>query len=150
MASEEAAVAPSVLPDAKYDLTNTLAPFMDLHFMFPLIDFLSSNELYDESQLMAAKLSLLKPTNMADFAVEIYQTIHNTTDVPAEFEDRRGAILDSLSLAKSECSPMLELIEDEEKILQLQSENLLNAVHLAQHEGVRCDPYCTERLRPWR
>ncbi|TYZ59974.1 hypothetical protein PybrP1_002451 [[Pythium] brassicae (nom. inval.)] len=114
---EDSGAAPSVLPDAKFDLTNTLAPFMDLHFMFPLIDFLSSNELYEEAQLMAAKLSLLKPTNMADFAVEIYQTLHNTTDVPAEFEDRRGAILDSLSYAKSECRLMLELIEDEEKII---------------------------------
>lgn len=133
----EAAAASTAAPDAKYDLTNKLAPFMDLHFMFPLIDFLSSNELYDEAQLMAAKLALLKPTNMADFAVEIHQTLHNTTDTPAEFEDRRGEILDALSYAKSECRPMLELIEDEEKILRLQSENLLTAAHLEQHEGVR-------------
>lgn len=135
-AEDVAAAAPAVAPDAKYDLTNTLAPFMDLHFMFPLIDFLSSNELYDENKLMAAKLALLKPTNMADFAVEIYQTLHNTTDVPAEFEERRGAILDALSKAKTECKPMLELIEDEEKIMQLQSENLLNAVYLEQNEGI--------------
>lgn len=137
---------PTVLPVAKFDLTNTLAPFMDLHFMFPLIDFLSSNELYEEAQLMAAKLSLLKPTNMADFAVEIYQTLHDTTDVPAEFEDRRGAILDSLSFAKSECGLMLELIEDEEKIMQLQSENLLNASYLEQNEGVRLSLHTTRSL----
>ncbi|RLN92446.1 hypothetical protein BBJ28_00019976, partial [Nothophytophthora sp. Chile5] len=72
--NEETEAAPAALADAQYDLTNQLSPFMDLHFMFPLIDFLSSNELYDEAQLMAAKLALLKPTNMADFAVEIYQT----------------------------------------------------------------------------
>lgn len=132
-----AAAASTAVPDAKYDLTNKLAPFMDLHFMFPLIDFLSSNELYDEAQLMAAKLALLKPTNMADFAVEIFQTLHNTEEVPAEFEDRRGEILDALSFAKNECRPMLELIEDEEKILRLQSENLLTAAHLEQNEGVR-------------
>jgi translation initiation factor 3 subunit E len=86
---------------------------------------------------MSAKLALLKPTNMADFAVEIYQTLHDTEDVPAEFEDRRGAILDALSYAKNECRLMLELIEDEEKIMQLQSENLLNAQYLEQNEGVR-------------
>ncbi|DBA02091.1 TPA: hypothetical protein N0F65_011158 [Lagenidium giganteum] len=135
-AEETETMAPTVAPDAKYDLTNTLAPFMDLHFMFPLIDFLSSNELYDEAQLMAAKLSLLKPTYMADFAVEIYQTLHNTTDVPAEFEERRGTILDSLSYVKSQCSPMLDLINDEEKIMQLQSANSLNAQYLEQNEGI--------------
>jgi translation initiation factor 3 subunit E len=134
---EETDAGVSVPADAKFDLTNRLAPFMDLHFMFPLIDFLSSSELYDEPQLMAAKLALLKPTNMADFAVEIHQTLHGTEDVPEEFETRRGEILDALSYAKSQCSPMLELIEDEEKIMQLQSENLLNASHLEQNEGVR-------------
>ncbi|KAL3657364.1 hypothetical protein V7S43_017683 [Phytophthora oleae] len=133
---EETDAGVSVPPDAKFDLTNSLAPFMDLHFMFPLIDFLSSSELYDEAQLMAAKLALLKPTNMADFAVEIHQTLHDTEDVPEEFETRRGEILDALSFAKSECSLMLDLIEDEEKIMQLQSENLLNASHLEQNEGI--------------
>ncbi|GMG17258.1 unnamed protein product [Phytophthora fragariaefolia] len=132
---ESDAAGVSVPPDATFDLTNRLAPFMDLHFMFPLIDFLSSSELYDEAQLMAAKLALLKPTNMADFAVEIHQTLHGSDDVPEEFEARRGEILDALSFAKSQCTPMLELIEDEEKIMQLQSENLLNASHLEQNEG---------------
>ena len=127
----------NVPPDTKFDLTNRLAPFMDLHFMFPLIDFLSSCELYDEAQLMAAKLALLKPTNMADFAVEIHETLHGTDNVPQEYETRRSEILDALSYAKSECRPMLSLIEDEEKIMQLQSENLLNANHLEQNEGVR-------------
>jgi translation initiation factor 3 subunit E len=135
-----AATSTTALPDPKYDLTNKLAPFMDLHFMFPLIDFLSNNELYEETQLIAAKLELLKPTNMTDFAVEIYQTLHDKkTKIPQEFEERRTAILDSLSFAKSECRPMLELIADEEKIMQLQSENLLNASYLDQHEGVRDD-----------
>jgi translation initiation factor 3 subunit E len=123
-------------PMAKYDLTNTLAPFMDLHFMFPLIDFLSNNEMYDEKQLMAAKLELLKPTNMADFAVEIHQSLHNSTKVPAEFEKRRAVILEDLSKAKGQCKPMLQLLEDQDKIVALQNDGLLIATYLEQNHGV--------------
>ncbi|OQR97164.1 eukaryotic translation initiation factor 3 [Achlya hypogyna] len=121
---------------AKYDLTNTLAPFMDLHFMFPLIDFLSSNEMYDEKQLLAAKLDLLKPTSMTDFAVEIYQSLNGAAKVPAEFETRRAAILDALAAAKASCKPILALLEDQDKVVALQNDSLLTAVYLEQHHGV--------------
>ncbi|EQC41280.1 hypothetical protein SDRG_01255 [Saprolegnia diclina VS20] len=121
---------------AKYDLTNTVAPFMDLHFMFPLIEFLTTNEMYDEKQLLAAKLDLLKPTSMTDFAVEIYQSLHGAAKVPAEFEQRRKAILEAVSAAKASCKPILDLLDNQEKVMALQNDSLLTAVYLEQHHGV--------------
>ncbi|KAF0699820.1 Aste57867_9596 [Aphanomyces stellatus] len=126
-------------PMAKYDLTNTLAPFMDLHFMFPLIDFLSTNEMYEEKQLMAAKLELLKPTSMADFAVEIHQSLSGSTKVPAELEKKRTAIVEELSAAKGQCKAMLQLVEDQDKIIALQNDGLLTAAYLEQHHGITTD-----------
>ncbi|OQS07695.1 eukaryotic translation initiation factor 3, partial [Thraustotheca clavata] len=121
---------------AAYDLTNVMGPFMDVHFMFPLLDFLSSNEMYDEKALLAAKLELLKPTSMADFAVEIYQSLHGAGKVPAEFEKKRASILAEVTAAKKQCEPMLKLLENQDKIVALQNEGSLTAVFLEQHHGV--------------
>ncbi|CCI40490.1 unnamed protein product [Albugo candida] len=104
--------------------------------MFPLIDFLMSNDMYEESELLTAKLSLLKPTNMADFALEVYQNLYQTKETPAEFENRRSEILERLSATENECKLMLDLIQDEQKIIQLQNENLLNASYLEKHEKI--------------
>lgn len=130
----------SALATSKYDLTNTLAPYMDLHFMFPLIDFLSNNEVYDETELLHAKLALLQPTNMADFAMEIHKTLYNAqTNVSDEFDTKRNDILALLQKSKETCAPMLKLIENQEKIIQLQNEKCLNANYLEKHEGITSD-----------
>ncbi|KAG9409885.1 eukaryotic translation initiation factor 3 subunit E [Aphanomyces cochlioides] len=123
-------------PKAEYDLTNTLAPYMDLHFMFPLIDFLSTNEMYDEKQLLAAKLDLAKTASMADFAIEVYQSLHKTTKVPDDMEQKRKAVVDQVNAAKLACKPMLDLIENQDKIIALQNDGLLTAVYLEQHHGI--------------
>ncbi|RHY06665.1 hypothetical protein DYB25_008901 [Aphanomyces astaci] len=135
--SKVTAAASAGVPTAQYDLTNSVAPFMDLHFMFPLIDFLSSNEMYDDKQLQAAKLELLKPTKMADFAIEVHQALHGASKVPAELEKKRHAIIDEVNAAKGQCKPFLTLVDDQDKIIALQNDGLLTAAYLEQHHAVR-------------
>ena len=120
----------------EYDLTQSLAPFMDLHFVFPMLDFLSSHGIYPEEELMTAKLELLKPTNMVDFATEVYQKLNNSSQVPSELETQRKAVLDELNAVKAECSPMLTLIDNEEEIRRLQAEKELTAVYLKEHHQI--------------
>ncbi|ETV91892.1 hypothetical protein H310_13691 [Aphanomyces invadans] len=132
--------APSAgVPTAQHDLTNSLAPFMDLHFMFPLIDFLSSNEMYDDKQLQAAKLELLKPTKMADFAIEVHQALHGAAKVPADLEKKRQVIVDEVKAAKDICKPFLTLMDNQVKIIALQNDGLLTAAYLEQHHAITSD-----------
>ncbi|KAF0776038.1 hypothetical protein AaE_000262 [Aphanomyces astaci] len=137
--SKVTAAASAGVPTAQYDLTNSVAPFMDLHFMFPLIDFLSSNEMYDDKQLQAAKLELLKPTKMADFAIEVHQALHGASKVPAELEKKRHAIIDEVNAAKGQCKPFLTLVDDQDKIIALQNDGLLTAAYLEQHHAITVD-----------
>jgi translation initiation factor 3 subunit E len=57
-----------------YDLTNTLAPFLDRHLVFPLLEFLQKGRC-DEKQIQQAKLELLSKTNMLDFAADTYEAL---------------------------------------------------------------------------
>ncbi len=51
---------------APYDLTGTISKFLDLHLMFPLLEFVDGNELlaYSKADIQRARLALVKPTNM--------------------------------------------------------------------------------------
>eukprot|EP00122_Pirum_gemmata_P002983 Pgem_evm1s2695 len=70
---------------AKYDLTNTLSPYMDRHLVFPLYQFLEVKKLYNADDLLEAKLRLLEKTNMVDSFIDLYKQKTGKTDeeVPA-------------------------------------------------------------------
>lgn len=120
-----------VQPDAKYDLVPKLAPFMDVHFLFALLDFIRDAKMYSDQEISQAKFELLKPTNMVDWAMEVLdQSLDTTKKAPAfasartELEQQRGKVLDELSYFKDLCQPMLDLIENEEEINRMQNENV--------------------------
>lgn len=49
---------------SKYDLTRTISKYMDLHMMFPLLDFVEVANMYPADQVAQARLDLLDATNM--------------------------------------------------------------------------------------
>lgn len=68
---------------AEYDLTYTIASYLDRHLVFPLLEFLDlKKDIYNEDDLLKAKLDLLEKTNMVDFAMDIYKKLYKVDDVP--------------------------------------------------------------------
>ncbi|XP_035843028.1 eukaryotic translation initiation factor 3 subunit E-like [Helianthus annuus] len=58
---------------AKYDLTPRIAPNLDRHLVFPLLEFTQERELYPNDQILKAKIELLNNTNMVDYAMDIHK-----------------------------------------------------------------------------
>ena len=56
---------PSCPADARYDNIPQLAKALDLHLMFPLVQFLEDRAVYDGREIMKAKLEMLEATHMA-------------------------------------------------------------------------------------
>lgn len=67
---------------AKYDLTPRIAPHLDRHLVFPLLEFLQERELYAEGDILKAKIELLNHTNMVDYAMDIHKSLYHSDDVP--------------------------------------------------------------------
>ena len=67
---------------ADYDLTPRIAPHLDRHLVFPLLEFLQERQFYTEEQLLKAKIELLNNTNMVDYAMDIHKSLYRTEDVP--------------------------------------------------------------------
>lgn len=49
---------------SQYDLTRTISKYLDLHMMFPLLDFVEMSNIYPADQVAQARLDLLDATNM--------------------------------------------------------------------------------------
>jgi hypothetical protein len=67
---------------AQYDLTAKVAPYLDRHLVFPLLEFLQDKQLYADDQILKAKIELLAKTNMVDYAMDIHKSLYHTEDVP--------------------------------------------------------------------
>lgn len=79
---------------AKYDLTSQLSKYMDLHMMFPLLEFVDGNDFlgYNPADIQRARLALVTPTNMVEYAIEIHQELEKTQTVPPEMEKQKLAV----------------------------------------------------------
>ncbi|KAG2324885.1 hypothetical protein Bca52824_007613 [Brassica carinata] len=62
------------------DLTPRVAPNLDRHLVFPILEFLQERQ-----QILKFKIELLNKTNMVDYAMDIHKSLYHTEDAPQEF-----------------------------------------------------------------
>lgn len=74
------------------DLTQQLAKHLDRHLVFPLLEFLSNRQLYDDNDIQKAKIALLGHTNMVDYAMDIHESLYGKGSVPQSMNDRRAEV----------------------------------------------------------
>lgn len=98
---------------AKWDLTNVLAPYLDRHLVFPLLEFLSAREIYDRSDILKAKLEVINKTNMVDYSVDITQLL-NPGEVPEALKVKREEVINQFKELDEAASPTLSLLVDDE------------------------------------
>jgi len=97
---------------AKWDLTNKLGPYLDHHLVFPLLEFLSAKKIYDQKDILEAKLALLHKTNMVDFSIDVIKLLHPNEDAPESLKLRRQGVLNQLHQLTEEASPTLNLLKN--------------------------------------
>lgn len=139
--------------ETTWDLTTTLSPYLDLHMMFPLLEYvdgLISQKLisYTSSEVATARLSLLHPTNMVDYAMDIYKELHDVDDPPAEMEEMKTKIFAELETLREGCKTLDGLCCDENGVrTKLKEAGQWNVEYLASSVEHNVDMKTIETYR---
>lgn len=105
---------------ANYDLTSLISPYLDLHMMFPLLEYIDSlistgSVSYSSSDVAQARLKLLKPTHMVDYAMDIYREVHGeNAEIPNDMEDQKVEVFRELEELREGQMKLDELFRNEE------------------------------------
>lgn len=106
---------------AAWDLTPRMGPYLDRHLVFPLLEFLSVKGIYDETDLLRARLDLLANTNMVDFIMDVHKTLYPDKEVPPELSEKRQRVVDEFKQLQNETEPIIKIFVDPEVTRQIQA-----------------------------
>jgi len=118
---------------SKYELTSKIAPYLDRHLVFPLLEFLQVKAMHPEGEILNAKIQLLQKTNMVDFAMDIYKNLHNTEEVPQAMMERRTEVVKKLKACQESALPMVQFLGNGNLVKQLRQDRQQNLAFLAEH-----------------
>ncbi|KAL1516966.1 hypothetical protein ABEB36_000793 [Hypothenemus hampei] len=106
---------------AKYDLTSKIGQYLDRHLVFPLLEFLSAKEIYDETEVLKVKLDILSKTNMIDYAIDIRKQLYPREEVPEDLKQRRQHVVAQLQELQQEVEPILQIMANEESMKNMEN-----------------------------
>jgi len=102
--------------------------------VFPLLEFLEENTAYEDKEVQHARLELLAPTNMVDYAIEIHTALTGETE-PKEMSGRRDAVFETMESLESKLESVRQVLRDQEQVDALRQEGCLNPTGLLErHE----------------
>lgn len=123
---------------AEYDLTMRMVQSLDSQLVFPLLEFISTKNVYNENDMLKAKYELLSKTNMVDFTGELYEQIHGSGSLPAEFSQKREDVLKKLKEGEQKIEHIRKVIENPEVAESLRQDRVQNMKLLS--ENYQCTP----------
>lgn len=122
----------------EWDLTSKLSPFLDRHMMFPLLEYLDSlinagTCAYQSKDVAAARLVLLRPTHMVDYAIDIYKNLHPEAEIPQEMLAQKEKVYQDLEELKKACQPLEDLAQNQEEKAKLVAAGMWNIGAIAAY-----------------
>ncbi|KAJ6408280.1 hypothetical protein OIU84_011571 [Salix udensis] len=129
---------------ATYDLTPRIAPNLDRHLVFPLLEFLQERQLYPDEQILKAKIDLLNKTNMVDYAMDIHKSLYHTEDVPQDMIERRIEVVARLKALEEAAAPLMAFLHNASAVQELRADKQYNLQML--HDRYQIGPEQIEAL----
>ncbi|CAI5954879.1 unnamed protein product [Closterium sp. NIES-65] len=117
---------------ASTDLTSKIAPFLDRHLVFPLLEFLQDRQIYPEEEILTAKIELLGRTNMVDYAMDIHKSLHHSEEVPPAMVERRGEVVSRLKTLEEAAAPLVAFLQNPATVQELRSDKAYNLLMLQE------------------
>ncbi|KAM7258074.1 hypothetical protein ACFE04_013815 [Oxalis oulophora] len=134
---------------SEYDLTPRIAPHLDRHLVFPLLEFLQERNLYPDEQILKSKIELLNNTNMVDYAMDIHKTLYRTEDVPQDMVDRRAEVVGRLKALEEAAAPIVAFLQNASAVQELRADKHYNLQMLRERYQSFSSPLNQMQSRIW-
>eukprot|EP01038_Epipyxis_sp_PR26KG_P006043 gene6043-8320_t len=128
---------------SKYDITPLMAPFLDIHLVSPLLDFLREIEIYDPKLITKEKIRSVERTNMTELVEDEYERFPNDKEFQAEYavrqpvlKKRRDEIFDIIDHEPEVVKKITEFFEDKATVSELKASTNLNVEYLSANHGI--------------
>jgi len=102
-----------------YDLTHKVSPFLDRQMLVPILDFLNDHHIYDEQDIMKAKIEVVRGTCMIDFVIDMYEAI--SQEVPEDLQNLKETTLEKVQNAQQKALPLLRILENEDDLNKIKT-----------------------------
>ena len=127
----------------RHDLTRAMAPFLDLHMVRPLLDFVGEVGLYDAKLVASEKIRAMGRTNMVELVEDEYEKLAEDPDMAAEFaaqkphfEQRKQEIFGLIDNEPAEVAKVASFFENRETVEALKSGSELTVDTLSSQFGI--------------
>ncbi|PQQ12535.1 Eukaryotic translation initiation factor 3 subunit E [Prunus yedoensis var. nudiflora] len=134
---------------AEYDLTPRIAPNLDRHLVFPLLEFLQERQMYPDEQILKSKIELLNKTNMVDYAMDIHKSLYHTEDVPQDMVERRVEVVARLKALEESAAPLVNFLQNASAVQELRADKQYNLQMLHERYQSFSSPMNQVQNRIW-
>lgn len=110
----------------KYDLTQTLLPYLDRHLGLPLLSHLAGTGIFAEADIAKAQYELAKNTSMVDYALQLHEQAYPNQPAPAEIEKQRDTAIALNDKLGGEVDHVLNVIQDPDVASALKQDKAQN------------------------
>ncbi len=128
------------------DLTASMAPYLDIHLILPLLDALRESGLQDAKIITKEKIAILSKTNMVDVMCDEYDRSECDADIKSIFrlereniDKRKDEIFAELDNEPEVVKEVSAFFANKELVSGLKSANGFNADNLASEYGITSD-----------
>lgn len=121
---------------AQYDLTSRIGKFLDRHLLLTVLQFVEAQKIYSAESILKAQLELLSHTNMVDYSITVFASLHKGQEAPAEMKTKRDEVLKTMKLMAADCEPLLQILFNAELMSALGRANSFSLHTLVSEHGV--------------
>lgn len=130
----------------KYDLTRRMAPFLDIHMLLNILDFLKEQKLYDAKEITKEKINAIKSTNMLSLIEDEYEKFTDDAEMKSAFEayksqmeERKTEIFKQLDNEPESVGKVKRIFENDGLLSQLKNSANLSLDYLSNNESINTE-----------
>ncbi|VVT58616.1 uncharacterized protein SAPINGB_P006298 [Magnusiomyces paraingens] len=109
----------------KYDLTQTIIPFLDPHLVYPIAEFLGKKGIYSSKALDQLQYDLFKDSCMFDFINDLWKKL-NPSESALSLDDRRADLDARIATYERDLTTVSEAFENPEVQANLKADKVQN------------------------